>query len=193
MKNKIIYFLGLGIIFLTCSLTISCLNSQKNQNKINKNEIIEKNGEIESKIKLNYLTTENVKVIFWNSKGKISTKQSENLTKFTKQEKILFDKIKTAVFDYYKSVYKDYKDGIDLANMDISKEQLEEILPTPTTPQNLFKSYEIGTIHIEQDKNCKIGTIGLEFHCDWDVENGLGIKIENWEIKKIGVAEYAYF
>ena len=57
----------------------------------------------------------------------------------------------------------------------------------------LFKKYEIGNIHIQDDKNCKSGTIGLEFDCDWDIENGLGVKIENWEIKEVGVAESSYY
>ena len=100
--------------------------------------------------------------------------------------------IKT-IFEYYKSVYNDYKSGIDLANNEITKEQLEEILPTPTTPEMLFKRYEIGNIHIQDDKNCKLGTIGLEFDCEWDIENGLGIKIENWKIKEVGVAESSYY
>ena len=188
MKKKLIILLICGISLLT----FSCGNLKKNEEE-KKADLNMQNVEIKSKIKLAFLAQKDIEVIFWNSKGKISKKQAENLSEFAKQEKELKEKIKLAIFEYYKSVYDDYKSGIDLANTEITKEDLEKILPTPTTPEMLFKSYEIGNIHIQDDKNCKLGTIGLEFDCDWDLENGLGVKIENWEIKEVGVAESAYY
>jgi hypothetical protein len=174
-------------------LTFSCGNLKKNEEDLKKEVLKKHNMEIRSTIKLKYLAKKDIEVIFWNSEGKVTDKQAKNLLEFTKYEKNLIEKIKLAIFEYYKSVYNDYKSGIDLANMEITKEQLEEILPTPTTPEMLFKSYEIGNIHIQDEKNCKLGTIGLEFDCDWDIENGLGIKIENWKIKEVGVAESSYY
>ena len=190
MKKKTVLFLILNIIFGISTLTLSCGNSKKNELKKN---IMEKpNGEINSEIKLNYLAKKNIEVTFWNSES-ITKKQADNLAELSKHEKDLTGKIKLAIFEYYKSVYADYKSGIDAGNVKLTKKQLEEILPTPTTPEKLFKRYEIGTIHIQDDKNCKLGTIGLEFNCDWDIENGLGIKIENWEIKEVDVAESSYY
>ncbi len=189
-KNLLLFIILICEISL---LSFSCGNLKKNETEVEKDVLKKQNMEIKSTIKLNYLAKKDVEVIFWNSEGKITEKQKENLIEFTKHEKDLIESIKLAIFEYYKSVYNDYKSGIDLANKEITKEQLEEILPTPTTPEMLFKSYEIGNIHIKDDKNCKLGTIGLEFDCDWDIENGLGIKIENWKIKEVGVAESSYY
>ena len=190
MKKNLILFLLLicGILF-----TLSCGNVKKNEQNLKKEVSKKQNMDIRSKIKLNYLTKKNIEVVFWNSEGTATDQQKENISEFIKHEKNLIKDIKIAILEYYKSVYNDYKSGIDLVNMEITKEQLEEILPTPTTPEMLFKSYEIGNIHIQDDKNCKLGTIGLEFDCDWDIENGLGIKIENWKIKEVGVAESSYY
>ncbi len=190
MKKTIILFLFLNVTCGISALTFSCGNSKKNEFKKN---IMEKQyGEINSEIKLKYLAKKDVEVTFWNSES-ISKKQADNLAEFSNYEKDLTEKIKLAIFEYYKSVYADYKSGIDVANVNLTKKQLEEILPTPTTSEKLFKRYEIGNIHIQDDKNCKLGTIGLEFDCDWDIENGLGVKIENWEIKEVGVAESSYY
>ena len=191
MKKNLILFLLLicGIILFT----ISCGNVKKNEQNSKKELLKKQNMEIRSNIKLDYLAKKNIEVIFWNSEGTATVKQKENVSEFAKHEKDLIEDIKIAIFEYYKSVYNIYKSGIDLANKEITKEQLEEILPTPTTPEILFKSYEIGNIHIQDDKNCQLGTIGLEFDCDWDIENGLGIKIENWKIKEVGVAESSYY
>ena len=195
MKKKPILFLFLIIICGISTLTFSCGNSKKNElknNELKKNMVEEQNGELKSEIKLKYLTKNDVEVIFWNSE-KITEKQAGNLAEFGKHEKELTEKIKLAIFEYYKSVYADYKSGVDLANVKLTKKQLEEILPTPITPEKLFEKYQIGSIHIQDDKNCKLGTIGLEFDCDWDLKNGLGVKIENWEIKEVGVAESSYY
>jgi hypothetical protein len=189
MKKNLILLLIFGISLLN----FSCENLKKNQEKANKELLKSSNLEITSNIKLDYLAHKKIEVLFWNTKVKVTKKQAENLLEFQKNEKEIVEKIKLAIFEYYKSVYNDYKSGIDLANKEITKKELEKILPTPTTPENLFKSYQIGTIHIQDDKNCKLGTIGLEFDCDWDIENGLGIKIENWKIKEVGIAESSYF
>ena len=147
-KKQIIIFDGV------CNL---CNASVQFIIKNDKKDVLKnQNMEIKSTIKLNYLAKKDVEVVFWNSEGKITEKQKENLIEFTKHEKDLVESIKLAIFEYYKSVYNDYKSGIDLANKEITKEQLEEILPTPTTPEMLFKSYEIGNIHIQDDKNCKL-------------------------------------
>lgn len=189
MKKNLILLLIFGISLLNSS----CENLKKNQEKANKQLLKNSDLEITSNIKLDYLAHKKIEVLFWNTKVKVTEKQTENLLEFKKHEKELVQKIKLAIFEYYKSAYNDYRSGIDLANKEITKEQLEKFLPTPTTPENPFKNYQIGTIHIQEDKNCKLGTIGLEFDCDWDIENGLGIKIENWEIKDIGIAESSYF
>ena len=152
MKKKTIIFLLLTIIGGISFLTFSCGNSKKNDLK--KNIMEKQNGEIKSEIKLKYLAKNDVEVTFWNSK-KISDKQAENLAEFGKHEKELTEKIKLAIFEYYKSVYDDYKSGIDLANVKLTKKQLEEILPIPTTPEKLFEKYQIGNIHIQDNKNCK--------------------------------------
>ncbi|MGK4568153.1 DUF6985 domain-containing protein [Flavobacterium sp. 3HN19-14] len=192
MKKNVRLFV-LNLIIGTSIVIFSCGNLKSNEKTLSTEGLQKQDTEIRSKIKSDYLSKKDIDVIFWKSKGEISEKQKENLLEFVKREKELSEKIKLAIFEYYKSVYNDYRKGIDLANMEITKEQLEEILPTPTTPEMLFKSYEIATIHIQDDKNCKFGTIGLEFDCDWDIENGLGVKIENWEIKEVGIAETSYY
>ena len=75
----------------------------------------------------------------------------------------------------------------------ISDAELEKYLPKPTNPENLKAFINPGVIHIQNKKECKEGTLGIEFDCTWDIENGLGVMIENWKVVITGVAETAYF
>ena len=75
----------------------------------------------------------------------------------------------------------------------ISDVELEKHLPKPITADNLKAFITPGVLHIQNKKECKVGTIEIEFDCTWDVENGLGVMIENWKVVKAGVAEASYF
>lgn len=52
------------------------------------------------------------------------------------------------------------------------------------------KDYELEHIYIYVEDD--IGTFGLMFRLEIDIEHGLGIKFEDFEIKKVGSADIAF-
>jgi hypothetical protein len=133
-----------------------------------------------------------VTVLFWDTTDSINEVQMKNFHEFISKQDSLFPDILNAIFEDYKKSYSAYKDGWRKAGY-ISTVELEKHLPTPTTPNNLKAFITPGVIHVQNKKECKEGTLGIEFDCTWDIENGLGIMIENWKVVKTGVAEASYF
>ena len=133
-----------------------------------------------------------VEVLFTDTKDTLSETQKKNLDQFVLKQDLLSPEIHKSIFEYYKSSYADYKSGWTMNN-NISDKDLEKHLPTPTTPENLKPFIKPAIIHIQNKKDCKDGTIGIEFDCTWDIENGLGVLIENWKVVKTSVAEVSYF
>ena len=75
----------------------------------------------------------------------------------------------------------------------ISNEELEKILLTPTTAENLKPFIMPAVIHIQSKKDCTEGTFGIDFECSWDIENGLGILIKDWKVVNASLAQISYF
>lgn len=133
-----------------------------------------------------------VEVLFTDTRDSISEIQKKNYNGFIAKQDLLTPEILKKVFEFYKSSYADYKKGWTMAG-NISDKELEENLPTPTTPEKLKPFFTPAIVHIQNKQDCKEGTIAIEFDCTWDIENGLGVKIENWKVVKASVAEIVYF
>lgn len=74
----------------------------------------------------------------------------------------------------------------------LSKEELEENLPTPTTPEKLRPFITPAIVHIPSKGKFEEGTFGIEFDCTWDIESGLGVLVKSWKVKMASVADVAY-
>ncbi len=133
-----------------------------------------------------------VEVLFRDTKDSISDTQKKNLDGFIARQDSLMPEIIQKIFDFYKSSRPDYKEGWSMHGS-ISEKELEKNLPIPTTPEKLKPYITPAIVHIQNKKNCTEGTMGIEFDCTWDIENGLGVAIQNWKVIKAGVAEIAYF
>ena len=133
-----------------------------------------------------------VEVLFWDTKDSISETQKKNYDGFIAKQDLLTPEILKKFFDFYKSSYADYKKGWTITG-NINDKELEKYLPTPTTPENLKPFITPAIVHIQSKKNCEEGTLGIEFDCTWDIENGLGVLIKNWKVTEASVAEIVYF
>ena len=133
-----------------------------------------------------------VDVVFAETNGSITNIQKVNYDGFISKQDLLTPEILKRIFDFYKDSYADYKEGWTMSG-DISAEELEKYLPAPTTPENLKPFITPLAVHIQSRKDCKEGTIGIEFDCTWDIKSGLGVLIKDWKVAEAGVAEVAYF
>ena len=132
-----------------------------------------------------------VEILFRNTKDSISDLQKKNYNGFITRQDSLTPEILQQIFNFYKASYGDYKEGWTMAG-NISEEELEKHLPKPTTPENLKSYITPAIVHIQNKQECSEGTIGIEFDCTWDIENGLGVLIKNWKVVKASVAEISH-
>ncbi len=182
--------------FLVLVLFCSC-NYNGKENKRNYTDIVTKNPagtsakELTLKVELSAFNT-TVDALFWDTTDSISDIQRKNYDDFISKQEILLPDILNKVFEYYKTAYPDYKKGWTMGG-NISEKELEKYLPKPTTPDALKKFITPVFVYIQNKKDCKPGTIGIDFDCTWDIENGLGVKIENWKVTEAGVSETSYF
>ncbi len=177
-------------------ILLACNFDKKNEQTIhlqNSNNVISDTTNLEIRLtaKFNSFDT-TIEVLFTDTKKTIGDKQKENFENFVLKQDLLTTEILQIIFDFYKRSYADYKTGWTLIGQ-ISDEELEKHLPTPTTPENLKPYITPVIIHIQNEKECKDGTLGIEFDCTWDIENGLGVLIKDWKVVEASVAEISYF
>ena len=149
------------------------------------------NHEISLTTKFNSFDTI-VEVLFTDTQDSISETQKRNFDNFVSKQDLLTPEILQKIFDFYKDSYAAYKSGWTMTGQ-ISDKELEKYLPTPTTPENLKPFITPAIIHIQNKKDCKDGTIGIEFDCTWDIKSGLGVLIKDWKVVEASVAHNSYF
>jgi hypothetical protein len=166
-------------------------NSENQPSKINQYVVDTTKEDYEVNERFNSFDTL-IQVVFWNTKESISNLQKKNYEGFILRQDLLTPEILNKIFEFYKSSYNDYKKGWTMMG-GISDKELEKYLPIPTTPENLKAFITPAIVHIQNKQDCIEGTIGIEFDCSWDIENGLGVSIKNWKVVKAGLAEVSYY
>lgn len=184
---RLAFFISLGFF---CSCTSE---SRRQSNQENFKQAISDTANKEYKLTARFNSFDtSVEVLFWDTKDTFSNIQKLNYEGFISKQDILTPIILQKIFEFYKTSYPDYLSGWKAAGK-ISDKELEKFLPKPTNPEGLKPFITPAIIHIQNKEDCKEGTLGIEFDCTWDIENGLGIKIENWKVIEAGVAETSYF
>ena len=132
-----------------------------------------------------------VEMIFNNTIDTISDCQKKNHEGFLSKQDYLAPEILEKIFEYYKESYPDYYKGWSYGNQ-LTKQQIEENLPTPTNAANLKKYIEPLSVYIGDKENCEEGTLGIYFSCTWDIKSSLGVVIKKWKVTDAGPGEIAF-
>lgn len=106
----------------------------------------------------------------------ISSIQEETFVFFKNNEKIIGKKIEEAIYDYYCKICMYEPEKIDANVID----DLQEVKNSKEM-KYLVKPIQMCIPELEDDREMQI-----LFHCKWDFELGLGVRIVNEEIVKIG-------
>jgi hypothetical protein len=113
----------------------SCNAKTSNSLPVNNKSALSDTTENELTLTLLYkafVTT--IQVQFSSTTHSISDCQKKTYGGFTAKQDLLKPAILNAIFKHYKASYSDYKEGWTMVGS-LSKEELEESLPTPTTPE----------------------------------------------------------
>ncbi|MGL4572874.1 MAG: DUF6985 domain-containing protein [Clostridium sp.] len=91
------------------------------------------------------------------------------------KEEVDFSKIEKGIYEYYLSVYEEYR-LMDSENKD-------EIAPIINSVDEVSKLVNLTSIFISEDED--VPSVNLMFTCTWDIESGVGVKLINGEIEAI--------
>jgi hypothetical protein len=137
-----------------------------------------------------------VDVIFIDTPKPICDCQQKTFDNFNSNQNTFTNDILNKIFVFYKASYSDYKEGWiygnNLSDNKLSDEGLEKYLPIPTIADKLKKYISPLTIYIPDANKCKDGLIGISFDCSWDIKNGLGVLIKDWQVAEVGVSEISF-
>lgn len=106
----------------------------------------------------------------------ISSIQEETFVFFKNNEKIIGEKIEEAIYNYYCKICMYEPEKID-ANVINDLQEVKD----PKEMKNLVKPIQMCIPELEDDRE-----MAILFDCKWDFESGLGVRIVNEEIVKIG-------
>lgn len=113
--------------------------------------------------------------------GQFSEKQYASYNSLIQNWEYLQQIILQSILDYYKQ--KRYELGYDVS--------YNENYPLIETIQQLFERIKLVGIYVPSARRFEGRYIGLTFDCTWDVENGLGIRLINERVTRIGYQDVA--
>lgn len=107
----------------------------------------------------------------------ISEIQRDSFVQYFKNEDDISKQIEKAVFEYYKSIYMFKREKND-------KNILKKIPKVTNSEEmvNLIKPINFGIPETDNERE-----IDILFNCTWDFDLGMGIRIVNEKVVKIGV------
>lgn len=108
--------------------------------------------------------------------------QKNSATWFEQHQDELFPKIKQKIFEYYQTVYTNYKTKWSSDNK-MTDVEIQRYLPYPAFPDSILGHMKPMAFIVHPSENCSENTFSIDFQCTWDPQYGLGIYVENGEVK----------
>lgn len=140
-------------------------------------------------LKVNYKAfNTTVDALFIDTRDSISATQQKNYESFLQKQDQLQPQIMKSIFDFYKKAYPAYKEGWKNGEK-LTDEEIEKNLPRPTTAEKLKTFITPSAIYIQSKNDCEEGSLIIEFNCPWDMENGLSVRIKNWQVTEVNTAD----
>lgn len=114
-----------------------------------------------------------------SEEGEFQQAQKDAYRNFVNNMDEIIEKVEDALFDYYQEIYMDYRESFD-------SEEVDKLVPVIKEKEELAKLMTPTQLIIKRVRKNGIRRVGLLFDCTWEVEHGVGVKIENEEITEVG-------
>lgn len=111
--------------------------------------------------------------------GEFQDAQEDAYRNFVNNMDRLMNDIEEAIFDYYQEVYMDYRDML-------GEEDADKLVPIVEDKEKMASLVTPTELVIRRVRKNGVRRVGLLFDCTWEVEHGLGVKIEDEKITEVG-------
>ena len=119
----------------------------------------------------------------------VAVEQVEALRRFRAAEPELHAKVRAAIYAEYRKTYGTYKQALSLGAMMFGGDaaDIPAVLPEIVKGNELDGLISFATVYVSRPKD-GVSRIGVELHCPWDEEHGMGVVIANGEVERVGDA-----
>ena len=126
-----------------------------------------------------YGEPKSIRVYFEREGEEPSAAQLEAFNSFIKLKEETFQKLEAQLFEYYAQVRIEASEYYEEA-------YFKETYPPVSSPKELSKRLKFKNVLIGYYDEDWSSYIGLVIDCDWDIDNGVGVKIEGNKVVEIG-------
>jgi hypothetical protein len=119
----------------------------------------------------------------------VSEAQTEALAQLVHHERIILEKVKKAVFQYYTECIYPLLKSVGLYHWEESEELFSQI----SRVNQIVPMIELVSVIVHEQRQDGIVPVGLCFGCDWDPEHGLGVRMAGQDVEAVGADEAAMF
>lgn len=114
-----------------------------------------------------------------NEEGIFQDAQTDAFTNLVSNMDNIMKDVEQGIFNYYQEVFMDYR------NM-LGKELADKLAPFIHNKEEIHKLVVPTQFVIRRVRNNGIRRIGLLCNCSWEVDHGIGVRIENEEVVEVG-------
>jgi hypothetical protein len=121
--------------------------------------------------------------------GGVTEPQTQALRLLVKNEKTVFREASKRILQYYgKGVRPSFGAVVDAFPW---CKKASSLFPPMTTVGQINRKIKLSGIVVHEPRKDGTVPIGLRFHCQWDEEHGLGVRVVGQEIEAVGMDEVA--
>jgi hypothetical protein len=115
--------------------------------------------------------------------------QADAFRQFTADPQRTADLVLNAILAYYKDVYPSYRESFQ---GDGDNDEFDAIMPKATSVDDLRELITFTRVLVQPDDGDEPVALGLNFHCSWEEEHGLGVRWRNGKVEEVGYADVAF-
>nr|WP_260485316.1 hypothetical protein [Listeria booriae] len=104
--------------------------------------------------------------------------QREAYTNFMSNMDEIMDAVELGIFEYYEDNYEEYRDMA-------GEVEADKIAPEISTIEELDNLVIPTQLIVRRVRKNGVRRIGLVCDCTWDIDNGVGVRIENEKIEEV--------
>ena len=146
------------------------------------------NGDLVGQVESSYLNSIiSLRFIDTSILGK---KQQKIVDEFISNENAILKTSINHLISDYRSKYPFYLEG--WSTMGLNRDEIEASLPREMTEIKFLHLVSDVELFVNPESIAANGEIGLSFECQWDIENGLGVKFSNWQVQDVGTAQISF-
>ena len=109
-----------------------------------------------------------------------SNVQKEAFLSFIQDMENIMNEAEKHIYDYYMENYKEYREMID------SKVEADQVVPKIHSVSDLKRLVEPTELIVRRVRKNGKRRLGLLCDVSWDIENGMGIKMEDEVVEEVG-------